>query len=139
MDSDAMLGRLGGQRLSRAEEKIKIPGMCVQYPGHQGGGALGDASTPGTPAASLSASAPGGTYSLVAVAGGGVGRGKGCRRRHRSGGGPPASREAHGTGRHSTAQRICARRAGRPTRRTSGRVGPIAEQQGASSRTARWR
>ena len=45
--------------------------------------------------------------------GGGVGRGKGCRRRHRSGGGPPATRDAHGRGRHSAAQRTCARRAGR--------------------------
>ena len=47
-----------------------IPGTCVQYPGLQGGGALGDASTPGTPAGSIAASAHGGTYSHVAVAGG---------------------------------------------------------------------
>jgi len=71
--------------------------------------------------------------------GGGVGRGKGCRRRHRSGVGPPASREADGSGRHSAAQRTCARRAGRPTRRTGGRVGPTAARRGASSRAARWR
>jgi len=49
---------------------IAIPGTCVQYPGLQGGGALGDASTPGTPAGSIAASAHGGTYSHVAVAGG---------------------------------------------------------------------
>jgi len=41
----------------------------VQYPGLQGGGALSDASTPGTPADSIAASAHGGTYSHVAVAG----------------------------------------------------------------------
>jgi len=42
----------------------------VQHPGLQGGSALGDASTPGTPAGSMVASTPGGTYSHVAVAGG---------------------------------------------------------------------
>jgi len=41
----------------------------VQYPGLQGGGALGDASTPGTPADYIAARAHGGTYSHVAVAG----------------------------------------------------------------------
>jgi len=41
----------------------------VQYPGLQGGGALGEASTPGTPADSIAASVHGGTYSHVAVAG----------------------------------------------------------------------
>jgi len=71
--------------------------------------------------------------------GGGVGRGKGCGRRHRSGGGPPASRDDHGRGHHSAAQRTCARRAGRPTRRTGGRVGPTAARRGASNRAARWR
>jgi len=71
--------------------------------------------------------------------GGNVGREKGCRRRHRSGGGPPASRDAHGRGRHSAAQRTCAGRAGRPTRRTGGRVGPTAARRGASNRAARWR
>jgi len=68
-----------------------------------------------------------------------VGRGKGCRRRHRSGGGPPASRDTHRRGRHSAAQRTCARRAGRPTRRAGGRVGLIAARRGASNRAARWR
>jgi len=58
--------------------------------------------------------------------GGRVGRGKGCRRRHHSGGGPPESRDAHGRGRHSAAQRTSARRTGRSTRRTGGRVGPTA-------------
>jgi len=47
----------------------KIPGTCVQYPGLQGGGALGDASTPGMPVGSIAASAHGGTYSHAAVAG----------------------------------------------------------------------
>jgi len=70
---------------------------------------------------------------------GGVGRGKGCRRRHRSGGGSPASREVYGRGRHPAAQRTCARRAGRPTRCTGGRVGPTAARRGASSRATRWR
>jgi len=68
-----------------------------------------------------------------------VGRGKGCRRRPRSGGGPPASRGAHGKGRHSAAQSTCARRAGRPTRRTGGRVGLIAARRGACNRATRWR
>jgi len=42
----------------------------VQYPGLEGGGALGEASTPGTPAGSIAASAHGGTYSHVAMAAG---------------------------------------------------------------------
>ena len=42
----------------------------MQYPGHLGGGALGDASIPGTPAGSMAASTHGGTCSHVAVAGG---------------------------------------------------------------------
>jgi len=71
--------------------------------------------------------------------GGGVGWGNGCRLRHRSGGGPPASRDAHGRDRHSPAQRTCARRAGRPTRRTGGRVGSTAARRGAPNRVARWR
>jgi len=49
--------------------KFRIPGTCVQYPGLKGGSALGDASTPGTPAGSIAASALGGTYSHAAVAG----------------------------------------------------------------------
>ena len=44
--------------------------------------------------------------------GGNVGRGKGCRRRHRSGGGSPASRDADGRGIHSGARRT-SNRAGR--------------------------
>jgi len=66
--------------------------------------------------------------------GGDVGRGERCRRRHRSGAGPPASRDAHGRGRHSSAQRTCTRRAGRPTRRAGGRVGPTAARRSASNR-----
>jgi len=49
--------------------KMKIQGTCVQYPGLQGSGTLGDASTPGTPAGSIAASAHGGTYRHAAVAG----------------------------------------------------------------------
>jgi len=71
--------------------------------------------------------------------GGNVGRGKGGRRRHCSDGGPPASRDAHGRGPHSATQRTCARLAGRPTRRTGGRVGPTAARRGAANRAARWR
>jgi len=72
--------------------------------------------------------------------GGSVGRRKGCRRRrHHNGGGPPASPEAHGRDCHFAAQRTCARRAGRPTRRTGRRVGPIAARRGAFHRAARWR
>jgi len=56
-------------------------------------------------------------------------RGDGCRRRHHSGGGPPASRDAHGRGRHSAAQHTCARWTGRSTRRTNGRVGPTARDE----------
>jgi len=71
--------------------------------------------------------------------GGGVGRGKGCRHRHRRGGGPPASRNAHAQDRHPAAQRICARRAGRPTQRTGWRVESTASRRGASNRASRWR
>ena len=42
----------------------------MKYLGLQGGGGLGDASTPGTPAGSMAASTHGGTYSNVAGAGG---------------------------------------------------------------------
>ena len=68
-----------------------------------------------------------------------VGRGKGGRRRHCGGGGPRASRDTHRRGRHCAAQRTCARRAGRPTRRTGGRVGLIAARRGVSNGAARWR
>jgi len=67
--------------------------------------------------------------------GGGVGPGKGCRLRRRSGGGPPAWYNASGRGRHTTAQRTCAR----PRRRTGGRVGSTAARRDASNRTGRWR
>jgi len=52
------------------QASTKIPATCVQYPGLQGGGALGDASIPGTPAGSMASSTHGGTCSHVAVAGG---------------------------------------------------------------------
>jgi len=62
--------------------------------------------------------------------GGNVWRRKWCRRCHRSGCGPPASRDADGRGRLSAAQRTCARRAGRPTLRTGGPVGRTAARWG---------
>ena len=67
--------------------------------------------------------------------GGGVRRGKGCRRRRRGGGGPLAGCNAYGRGRHPAAQRTCAR----PTRRTGGRMGSTTARRGASNRAARWR
>jgi len=76
---------------------VLIPGSCVPYPGLLGGGALGDASTPGTPAGSIAASAHGGTYSHVAVAGGAWGGERGA------GGGQPAWRNTHGQDRYSAA------------------------------------
>jgi len=71
--------------------------------------------------------------------GGGMGRGKGWRLRHRNGGGPLAWRNAQGQGRHPATQRNCARRAGRPTRRMAGRMGSTAARQGACNRTVMWR
>ena len=50
----------------------------MQYSGLQGGGALGDALTPGTPAGSMAASAHGGTYIHVAVVGGALGGERGA-------------------------------------------------------------
>jgi len=58
---------LSGRHVARP---LEIRGTCVQYPGLQGGSALGDASTQGTPAGSIAANAHGGTYIHVAVAGG---------------------------------------------------------------------
>jgi len=87
----------------------------VQYSGLQGSGTLGDASTPGTPAGSIAASAHGGTYSDAAVAGRMWGGERGaasataaaaaCRRRATPTGDavtPPRSAPAHGGqgGRH---------------------------------------
>ena len=50
----------------------------MQYPGLQGGGAHGDAFTPGTPAVTMAASAHGGVYSHVAVVGGASGGERGA-------------------------------------------------------------
>jgi len=61
--------------------------------------------------------------------GGRVGRGEGWRRRHRSGGGPLASRDTHRRGRYSAVQRTCARRTGRSARRTGGLVGSTARDE----------
>jgi len=81
----------------------------VQYPGLQGGGALGDALTPGTQAGSVAASAHWRTYSHVAVVGGASGEERGAasataaaaaRRRRAAPTGeavtPPRSAPAHG-------------------------------------------
>jgi len=57
---------------------LNIPGTCVQHPGLQGGGVLGDALTPGTPAGSMAASAHEGTYSHVSVVGGASGGERGA-------------------------------------------------------------
>ena len=106
--------------------------------GLQGGGALGDASTPGTPAGSIAASARGGTYSHVAVAGGAWGRERGTAA--------------------ATARRLPAGVARRPRKEPSlhraahlrtadgavdtahGRTGGTDRaRRGASNRAARWR
>ena len=99
----------------RRTQIFHIPGTCVQYPGLRGGGALGDALTPGTQAGSIAASAHGGAYSPVSVAGGAWGGKRGaasataaaaaCRRRATPTGGtvtPPRSAPAQGGrgGRH---------------------------------------
>jgi len=81
----------------------------VQYPGLQGSSALGEASTRGTPADSIAASAHGGTYSHVAMAWGTWGGERGAaaataaaaarRRRVTPTAGavtPPRSASAHG-------------------------------------------
>jgi len=67
--------------------------------------------------------------------GGGVGRGKGCRRRRRSCGGPLAWFNAYGRGRHPAAQRTRER----PTQCTGGPIGSTTARPGTSSRTGRWR
>jgi len=92
-----------------------MPGTCVQYPGRQGGSALGDALIPSTLAGSMAPSVRGGTYSHVAVVGGAWGGEKGAasataaaaarwRRATPAGGAvtPPRSAPAHGGrgGRH---------------------------------------
>ena len=79
----------------------------MQYPGLQGGGALGDASTWGTPARPMAASAHGGTYSHVAVAGGARGGDRGAAAAKRA----AAADTAHG-------------RAGGIDRRATGRLQP---------------
>jgi len=71
--------------------------------------------------------------------GGRAGRGKGCRRRHESGGSPVAWRSAHGRGHHPATQRTCARRAGRPARLTGRWVDSTGARRGACNRTGGWR
>ena len=102
-------------RQRRTQGTYSIPGTCVQYPGLEGAGTLGDASTPGTPAGYMASSTHGSTYSHVAGAGGAWGGERGAaaatavgaaRRRGatRTGGAgtPPRSAPAHGGrgGRH---------------------------------------
>jgi len=117
----------------------QIPGTCVQYPGLQGGGSLGDALTQGTPAGSMAASAHGGTYSHVAV----VGRASGGQRDAASA--TAAAEAPAGVARRPQARPSLRRAAHlrtvgwRPTRRTGGRVELIAARRGACSCTARWR
>ena len=67
---EGLVRKSGLQVSQTSTSKVIIPGTCVQYPGLQGGGALGDASTRGTPARPMAASVHGGLYSHVAVAGG---------------------------------------------------------------------
>ena len=98
-----------GTRVSAGNEPKAIPGTFVQYPDLQGGGALGDATIPGTRAGSIAASARGSTYSNVGVAGGARGGETGAaaataagvahRRRAMPKGGavtPPRRTPAHG-------------------------------------------
>ena len=66
----------------------------MQYPGLQGGGALGDASTQGTPAGSIAASAHGGTYSAMLPWRGECAAGKGVPPP------PPQRRRPAGVARH---------------------------------------
>jgi len=118
------------------ERMTVIPGTCVQHPGRQGEDALGDTSTPGTPDGSIANRARGHVQRRCRVEGN-VWREEGCRRRHHSGGGPPALRDAHGRGGHPAAWRTCARRARRTTRCTGERVGSTAARRGACNRTGR--
>jgi len=57
---------------------VGIPVTRVQYPGLEGGGALGNALTPGTPAGPIAASAHGGTNIHIAEAGTACGEKKGA-------------------------------------------------------------
>jgi len=88
---------------------MKFQAQCVQYPGLQGGGALGDASTLGTPAGFADASAHGTSYNHVAEVKGAWGGERGAasataaaaaRRRRATPTGravtPPRSAAAHG-------------------------------------------
>jgi len=104
----------------------------VQYPGLQGTGELGHASTPCTPAGFMAASTHRGTYSHVAMVGGAWSGEKGAAAAtaegaaHRGGATPTGE---IGTPPHSAN----ARRAGRPTWHTGGRVGSTAARWGAST------
>jgi len=96
---------------------LEIPGTCVQHPGLQGGGALGDASTPGTPAGSMAASTPGGTYSHVAVAGGAWAGERGAATATAEG--AARRRRATPTGRAVTPPRSASARGGRGGRHSA--------------------
>jgi len=133
--------RLAQFQASRSHGSLNvvfIPGSCVQYPGLQGGGALGDASTPGTPAGSTAASAHGGTYSHVAVAGGAWGRKRGTAA-------ATARRRPAGVARRPQKEPSLCRAAHLRTVDGSvdtahGRAGGTDRaRRGASNRAARWR
>ena len=111
-DRIASVGRLFGNRRRTEWRSVRAVACSDDL---QGGGALGDALTPGTPAGSMAASAHGGTYSHVAVVGGASGGERGAasataaaaaRRRRAAPTGeavtPPRSAPAHGGqgGRH---------------------------------------
>ena len=68
----------------------------MQYPGLLGSGALGDALTPGTQAGSIAASAHGGAYSHVSVAGGAWGGRRGPPPPPQRGGAGVARRQPYG-------------------------------------------
>jgi len=108
-------GRYSHSPKNPALQLFQYPGTCVQYPGLQGAGALGEASTPGTPAGFMTANAHGGTYIHVGVVRGAWAGERGAasataaaatrRRRATPTGGavtPPHSAPAHGGrgGRH---------------------------------------
>jgi len=89
----------------------------VQHPGLQGGGALDDASTPGTPAGFMAASTPGGTYSHVAVAGGAWAGERGAATATAEG--AARRRRATPTGRTVTPPRSASARGGRGGRHSA--------------------
>ena len=92
----------------------------MQYPGLQGSGALRDALTPGTQAGSIAASAHGGAYSHVSVAGGAWGGKRVPPPPPQRGGAGVARRPREGPSLHRAAH---LRRAGGEADTAHGRVG----------------